>query len=89
MACGETAGMTLIHGEHSTRMARATNSPAHVVLITHHGRACCRCGRCPYRPEGARFEMTACELHPAVRCEHWEEVWRRVGHLSTKVGTLV
>jgi hypothetical protein len=40
-------------------------------------------------PEGARFEMTTCELHPAVRREHWEEVWRRVGHLSTKVGTLV
>src|SRR5450759_1818513 len=35
---------------------------------------------------GARFEMTTCELHPAVRREHWEEVWRRVGHLSTKVG---
>ena len=43
----------------------------------------------PTSPEGARFEMTTCELHPAVRCEHWEEVWRRVGHLSTKVGTLV
>lgn len=35
------------------------------------------------------FEMTTCELHPAVRREHWEEVWRRVAHLSTKVGTLV
>jgi hypothetical protein len=23
--------------------------------------------------------MTTCELHPAVRCEQWEEVWRRVG----------
>jgi hypothetical protein len=43
-----------------------------VPLITHDGRACCPCGGCSYRLEGERFEMTTCELHPGVRCEHWE-----------------
>lgn len=31
-----------------------------------------------YRLERERFEMTTCELHPAVRCGHWLEVWSRV-----------
>jgi hypothetical protein len=48
-----------------------------VALIVHDGRACCPCGGCSYRLEGERFEMTTCELHPAVRCEHWEAVWAR------------
>jgi hypothetical protein len=43
----------------------------HVALIAHCGRACCPCGGCSYRLESERFEMTTCELHPAVRYEHW------------------
>jgi hypothetical protein len=50
----------------------------HVALITHDGRACCPCGGCSYRLEGERFEMGTCELPPAVRCEHWLEVWEAV-----------
>jgi hypothetical protein len=49
----------------------------HVALITHDGRTCCPCGGCSYRLEGERFEMTTCDLHPAVRWEHWQEVWNR------------
>jgi uncharacterized Zn finger protein (UPF0148 family) len=48
----------------------------HVALITHDGRACCPCGGCFYRLDGERFEMTTCELHPVVRCEHWVKVWQ-------------
>jgi hypothetical protein len=48
----------------------------YVALVVHDGRACCQCGGCSYRLEGEKFEMTTCELHPAVRCEHWEAVWR-------------
>jgi hypothetical protein len=43
----------------------------HVALIAHDGRACCPCGGCSYRLEGERFEMTTCERHPAIMCEHW------------------
>jgi uncharacterized Zn finger protein (UPF0148 family) len=50
----------------------------HIPLITHDGRGCCPCGGCSYRLEVERFEMTTCELHPAVRCEHWDEVWARL-----------
>jgi hypothetical protein len=46
-----------------------------VALLAHDGRACCPCGGCSYRLEGEKFEMTICELHPAVRCEHWQIVW--------------
>ena len=43
----------------------------HGELIIHDGRACCPCGGCSYRLERDRFEMTTCDVHPAVRCEHW------------------
>jgi hypothetical protein len=46
-----------------------------VRLIPHDGRACCPCGGCSYQLEGERLEMTTCELHPAVTCEHWRAVW--------------
>jgi hypothetical protein len=26
--------------------------------------------------------MTICEMHLAVRCEHWQEVFRRTGRIS-------
>jgi hypothetical protein len=46
-----------------------------VQLVPHNGRACCPCGGCSYWMQGERFEMTTCELHPVVRCEHWHSVW--------------
>ena len=47
----------------------------HVALITHDRRACCPCGGCSYVLDREQFTMGTCELHPAVRCEHWLEVF--------------
>lgn len=47
----------------------------HVALTSHDGRACCPCGGCSYRLDAERFEMSTCDRHPSVRCEHWEAVW--------------
>jgi hypothetical protein len=33
--------------------------------------------------------MTTCELHPAVRCEHWAAVWSEAGRLDFPVGVSV
>ncbi len=51
----------------------------HVALITHDGRACWTRGGRSYVLEGERFTMGTCELHAAVQCDHWQEVWREAG----------
>jgi hypothetical protein len=35
-----------------------------------------------YGLAGKTFEMSTCELHPAVRCEHWEAVFGKAGRIS-------
>jgi hypothetical protein len=50
--------------------------------VSHDDRACCPCGGCSDKLDGEQFEMTTCELHPAVRCEHWLEVFRKAGRIS-------
>ncbi len=74
----------LVRGEQNRPMERHLERMGrrHVALITHDGRACCPCGGCSYRLEGERFEMTTCELYPAVTCEHWEKVWNEAGRVS-------
>jgi hypothetical protein len=45
-----------------------------VRLIAHDGQACCPCGGCSYKLEGNTLELTTCQLHPPVRCQHWIRV---------------
>jgi hypothetical protein len=35
-----------------------------------------------YGLAGETFEMSTCELHPAVRCAHWEAVFGKAGRIS-------
>jgi hypothetical protein len=35
-----------------------------------------------YGLAGETFEMSTCELDPAVRCEHWEAVFGKAGRIT-------
>jgi hypothetical protein len=45
-------------------------------LIRHGDNACCPCGGCSFRLDGANLWMGVCSEHPPRTCAHWQAIWR-------------